>query len=114
MRRLLQSVLAFTFFFLGGRALLAQTPIPSNHIRIHYHRSDANYTGWTVYAFGNTTEDQGNFNGGPVQISGTDSYGAYFDVGITAGATDVGIIVHNGNTKDPGPDEHVDPATQGN
>ncbi len=93
--------------------LLAQTPIPANHIRIHYYRPDATYTGWTVYAFGDTTEDTGNFNNGPVQISGTDSFGVYFDVGVTAGAADVGIIVHQGSNKDPGPDEHVDPATQG-
>ena len=93
---------------------LAQTPIPANKIRIHYNRPDAMYTGWTVYAFGNTTEDQSNFSSGPVQITGNDSYGVFFDVGITAGATDVGIIVHNGNTKDPGPDEHVNPSTQGN
>ena len=93
--------------------LLAQTPIPANHIRIHYYRPDATYTGWTVYAFGDTTEDTGNFNNGPVQISGTDSFGVYFDVGVTAGAADVGILVHQGSNKDPGPDEHVDPATQG-
>ena len=103
---------------LTGLAAVAPTAleaqIPANHIRIHYYRPDGTYTGWTVYAFGNTTEDTGNFNGGPVQISGMDTFGAYFDVGITSGATDVGIIVHNGNTKDPGPDEHVDPATQGN
>ena len=96
-----------------GKVLLAQTPIPANHIRIHYNRPDASYTGWTVYAFGDTTEDTGNFNNGPVQISGTDSFGVYFDVGITAGATHVGIIVHNGSNKDPGPDEFADPATQG-
>ena len=72
------------------------------------------YTGWTVYAFGDTTEDQGNYNGGPVQIAGTDSFGVYFDVGITAGAANVGILVHNGGTNDPGPNEYADPATQGN
>lgn len=95
--------------------LRAQTPapIPANDIRIHYNRPDATYTGWTVFAFGNTTEDQGNFPSGPVQICGTDSFGVFFDVGITAGATDVGIIVHKGDIKDPGPDEHVNPSTQG-
>ena len=92
----------------------ASTPIPANHIRIHYFRVDGAYTGWTVYAFGDTTEDQGNFGGGPVQIAGTDSFGVYFDVGVTASAKDVGIIVHNGGNKDPGPDEHVNPSTQGN
>jgi hypothetical protein len=88
-------------------------PIPANHIRIHYFRPDANYSGWTVYAFGQTTEDQGDFNGGPVQVAGQDGFGAYFDVGITAGATDVGIIIHKGNLKDPGPDGHINPSIQG-
>ncbi len=93
-------------------------PIPSGDIRIHYHRPDGNYSGWTVYAFDNTTENTGNYSGGPVQVTGTDSYGAYFDVGITAGAQEVGIIIHNptapgGDQKDPGPNEFVDPATQG-
>jgi pullulanase len=102
--------------FASAQAFAA--PIPAGHIRIHYHRPDGVYTGWTVYAFDNTTEDTGNYGGGPVQVSGTDSYGAYFDVGITTGAQEVGIIIHNptapgGDQKDPGPNEFVDPATQG-
>ncbi len=112
--RFVLSLVVSISFVQGVAAFAAAPPIPANHIRIHYFRNDSNYTGWTVYAFGNTTEDQGNFGGGPVQISGMDSFGAYFDVGITAGATDVGIIVHNGDNKDPGPDEHVNPSTQGN
>ncbi|MGA8087107.1 MAG: pullulanase-type alpha-1,6-glucosidase [Terracidiphilus sp.] len=96
-----------------------QAQIPANHIRIHYHRPDASYVGWTVYAFDNTTENTGNYGGGPVQVTGADSYGAYFDVGISSGAQQVGIIIHNptaagGDQKDPGPNEFVDPATQGN
>ncbi len=100
---------------LGGFATWAgaATPIPANHIRIHYFRPDGAYTGWTVYAFGDTTEDQGNYGGGPVQIAGSDSFGVYFDVGITAGAKNVGLIVHNGDNKDPGPNEYVNPSTQG-
>ncbi len=114
MRLLRPSRLALVLVFLLSYSVAwAAAPIPADHIRIHYFRPDAAYTGWTVYAFGNTTEDTGNFSGGPVPISGTDSFGAYFDVGITAGATDVGIIVHNGGNKDPGPDEHVNPSTQG-
>jgi pullulanase len=97
-----------------GQSAHAATPIPANHIRIHYFRPDANYMGWTVYAFGDTTEDTTNFNGGPVQIAGTDSFGVYFDVGITSPSTNVGIIVHNGGNKDPGPNEIVNPSTQGN
>ena len=114
MRRSYALLLALLFCFAGGSPVEAQSSVPPNHIRIHYHRADAAYAGWTVYAFGDTTEDQGNFGGGPVPLSGTDSFGVYFDVGITSGAVKVGIIVHQGDTKDPGPDEYVDPATQGN
>ncbi len=91
----------------------ADPPIPAGDIRIHYFRPDGNYLGWTIYAFGDTTEPN-NFGGGPVAVTGTDSFGAYFDVGVTSSAANVGIIVHKGNTKDPGPNEYADPATQGN
>lgn len=92
----------------------AQTnpPIPNGDIRIHYYRPDGSYSGWTVYAFFDTTEPN-NFPGGPVQVTGTDSFGAYFDVGVTANASNVGIILHNGNIKDPGPNQYVNPSMQG-
>src|SRR3979411_803030 len=75
--------------------LKAQTPppIPAGHVRIHYFRPDGNYLGWTVYAFGDTTEDTSNFNGGPVQVSGRDSFGAFFDVGVTSTAPNGGLII---------------------
>jgi pullulanase len=109
-------VLSLYLLIAAPAVLKAQTPppVPANHVRIHYFRPDGNYLGWTVYAFGDTTEDTSNFNGGPVQVTGRDSFGAYFDVGITSTAQNVGIIIHNGNTKDPGPNEFIDPATHGN
>jgi pullulanase len=93
-------------------------PIPTGDVRIHYFRPDGNYSGWTVYAFDNTTENTGNYGGGPVQVTGTDSYGVYFDVGVTTGAQEVGIIIHNptapgGDQKDTPNNLFVDPATQG-
>jgi pullulanase len=107
--------------FLVAAPAFAQSdpPIPANHIRIHYHRTDGNYSGWTVYAFFDTTEDTGNYGGGPVQVTGTDTYGAYFDVGVISGAQNVGLIIHNptapgGDQKDPGPNEFVNPSTMGN
>ncbi len=63
----------------------SNSPVPTNHVRIHYFRPDGNYLGWTVYAFGDTTEDTSNFNG----------------------------VIHKGNVKDLGPNEFLDPATQG-
>ena len=97
--------------FLKGQSPIP--PIPASHVRIHYFRPDGNYLGWTVYAFGDTTEDTANFNGGPVKVTGQDSFGAFFDVGVTSTAQNVGIIIHKGNIKDPGPNEFIDPATQG-
>lgn len=87
--------------------------IPSGDIRVHYFRPDGKYTGWTVYAYGDTTEPN-DFPDGPVAITGSNSFGVYFDVGVTATAQSVGLILHNGATKDPGGTEFVDPATQGN
>ena len=105
--------------FLAGLCTLqpaqaqSDSPIPSGNIRIHYYRPDAAYSGWTVYAFFDTTEPN-NFAGGPAAVTGFDSFGAYFDVGVIANAQNVGVILHNGSTKDPGPNQYVDPATQGN
>ena len=112
--RRLSAFLLLPLLFPAARIVQAQTDpaIPSGDIRIHYFRPDGNYLGWTVYAFGDTSEPN-NYGAGPVTVTGTDSFGAYFDVGVTGSATNVGIIIHNGNTKDPGPNEYVDPATQG-
>jgi len=91
----------------------AAGPIPADHERIHYHRSDGVYAGWTVTPSTIRPRTQGISTDGPVQVSGLDSYGVYFDVGLTAGATDLGFIIHRGGEKDPGPDMHVNPQTQG-
>ena len=111
-------VLGFIVLLCGfGSFLQAQTPVPANHIRIHYHRTNGDYTGWTVYAFGDTTEDTSNFESGPLPFTSgqTDSFGEYVDVGVTAaaytdGAQAVGIIVHMGDNKDPGSNEYANPA----
>ncbi len=108
-------------FLVTAPAFAADPPIPSGDIRIHYHRPDATYTGWTIYAFDNTTEDTSNYCDNSVPVTGTDTYGAYFDVGVTSGAQEVGLIIHKptpgcsaGDVKDPGPNEFVNPSTMGN
>ena len=105
-RRFLMMLTVLVSSFSAAQAFAA-VPVPPNHVRIHYHRPDGHYAGWTVFAFGGTTEDQSNYNGGPVQQAGTDGFGAYFDVGVQTGATDVGIILHDpagfgSDVKDPG------------
>jgi pullulanase len=108
----------FALLYMLAALSASAQPIPAGAIRIHYFRPDGNYSGWTVYAFDNTTENTGAYSSGPVQVTGTDSFGAYFDVGITSGAQEVGIIIHNptavgGDQKDTPNNLFVDPSTQG-
>lgn len=114
-RRIALALCLLLLTVLSSGSVSAQTdpPIPSGDIRIHYFRPDGLYTGWTVYAYGDTTEPN-DFTNGPVAVTGRDGFGAYFDVGVTTTAQNVGLILHNGATKDPGGTEFVDPATQGN
>lgn len=113
-RTVLSATVVFLVLLPSASQAQSDPPIPAGKIRIHYFRPDGNYFGWTVYAFGDTTENTGDFTDGPVKLTGQDAFGGYFDVGVTSTARNVGIIIHKGNVKDPGPDEHVDPATQGN
>src|SRR5258708_39913631 len=106
-RRAAFNFLALCCLFLTAPVILlkAQTPppIPAGHVRIHYFRPDGNYLGWTVYAFGDTTEDTANFNGGPRHVTGRGGFGAYFRVVRTYPAENFRMRIHNGNTKRSGP-----------
>ncbi len=73
----------------------AWAQVPLNTARVHFFRPDSKYTGWTVYAFNDTTADTGNYNGGPIVQTGSDDYGAYYDVPLKPGGKDLGFIVHN-------------------
>ncbi len=111
--------LLVAFVLLSGAAVPIAAQIPANHIRIHYHRPDGNYSGWTVYAYDDTTENTGGYSSGPVPVTGTDSYGCYFEVGVIANPQVVGLIIHDptaagGDQKDPGPNTFVNPSAEGN
>ena len=83
------------------------------YARIHYFRQDGNYSNWTVYAFNDTAEYTGDYNDGLTGVTNKDSYGAYFDISLIPNPKDLGFIIHNISTgaKDPGPDMHLDVAT---
>jgi pullulanase len=104
-------------FLCAGIALpaLAATdpPIPAGSVRIHYFRPDNNFTGWTMWTWNASTENQTTWCSTELNSAGTDSYGAYWDVTVnpTWGTPtgDLGFIIHNCalNVKDPGPDMHL-------
>ena len=50
-------------------SLTNPTALLPGYVRIHYHRADGNYSGWTIYAFYDTTEDTGDYSGGPVPVT---------------------------------------------
>ncbi len=88
-------------------------PIPAGSVRIHYYRPDNNFSGWTMWTWNASTENQTTWCSTELNTAGTDSYGAYWDVTVnpTWGTPtgDLGFIIHNCalNVKDPGPDMHL-------
>ncbi|ABF41330.1 Alpha-1,6-glucosidase, pullulanase-type [Candidatus Koribacter versatilis Ellin345] len=74
--------------------------------RIHYYRPDAQFAGWGLHVWNNTTDNVTWTT--PLQPAGSDSYGIYFDVDLFDATTPLGFIIHKGDTKDPGPDMYMD------
>ena len=101
-------ILLVAFCLFSALPLLAQT---SNQARIHYYRPDAQYTGWGLHVWNNTTDNVTWTT--PLQSDGSDSYGIYFDVDLQDHTTPLDFIIHKGDTKDPGPDMYMD-VTKGN
>ncbi|GAB3251377.1 alpha-1,6-glucosidase domain-containing protein [Chitinimonas naiadis] len=63
-------------------------------VRIHYNRPDGNYSGWQTYVYNAPGEALGGWPG--KSPTGNDSYGAYWDVPVTADAFN--FILHNGDS----------------
>ncbi|MDL2344834.1 pullulanase-type alpha-1,6-glucosidase [Deinococcus sp. MIMF12] len=85
----------------------AAQPIPANVLRVRYVRPDGQYTGWGLHAWEDTTAAVEWTK--PLPPTGRDAGGLYWDVPLKAGAQKVGLIVHQGDTKDPGADLFADP-----
>ena len=57
------------------------SPIPAGDVRIHYYRPDGNYSGWALYGW-NAYANQASWCQTELQITGTDTFGVYFDVPV--------------------------------
>ncbi|MCA9514720.1 MAG: pullulanase-type alpha-1,6-glucosidase, partial [Myxococcales bacterium] len=101
--------------FSGGEAPLLREPpaIPDgNQLVVYYLRDDDAYSGWGLHTWMDVASETAWT--APLMKAGTDEeLGAYFVVELAADAASVGIIVHSGDTKDPGPDMIVDLPTLG-
>ena len=85
---------------------LAQSEPAEGTARVHYTRPDGVYDGWTLHVWEDTSESVTWETG--LEPTGTDDFGAYWDVGLQDGADLLGFIVHRGEEKDPGPDGFLD------
>jgi hypothetical protein len=97
------------FFSLAALALLtaflsqaiAESSIPAGSVRIHYHRNNADYEGWTVYDWTGAKNPSPSWQnpGTPPFVS--DDFGVYWDIALADGATQLFFIVRNadGNVK---------------
>ena len=69
---------------------------------IHYFRPDGDYTDWGLHAWDGAAVAVEW--GAPLPPTGEDDFGVYWEVPIKPDAARLGLIVHKGEEKDPGPD----------
>lgn len=71
------------------------TPVPANHLRVHYNRADANYGSVGLWIFDDVATPSANWPAGatPFPDGQQDAYGAFVDIPLKDGAQKVGIVV---------------------
>src|SRR5262249_43557293 len=92
----------------------------ASQVAVYYLRPDGVYSGWGLHLWGDQVNDTSW--GSPVQPVGVDApLGDAFLIAIQAGGSpidcpvgDVCLIVHKGDTKDPGPNMSFDAKALGN
>ncbi|MBA2667334.1 MAG: pullulanase-type alpha-1,6-glucosidase, partial [Trueperaceae bacterium] len=99
----------------GSDRILTAPPIapPTDDVaRIHLHRPDGEYAGWTLHVWEDTASSV-TWEAG-LDVTGMTDYGAFWDVPLLPEAERVGFIVHRGDEKDPGPDMFLELDVHGN
>ena len=92
-------------------AASADAPIPAGNARINYYRPDGKYGGWGLHVWdGAKTPTEWTK---PLAQTGKNDFGVYWDVPTLDGWSKLNFIIHNGDDKDPGPDQSL-PADSGN
>lgn len=72
-------------------------------VRINYHRFDGNYSGWGLHLWGNGYNGKNITWHSPMQPTGKNEYGIYWDIPY-AGYGSINFIIHKGDEKDPAMD----------
>ncbi len=84
----------------------AATQPPEGTAVLHYRRADATYTGWGLHLWDGAASPTEWTS--PMPPTGVDSYGAYWNVPLSAGAAGLSYIVHKGDEKDLPNDQRLD------
>ncbi len=89
----------------GSDRILTARPLgppEAGTARLHYHRPDGAYAGWTLHVWEDTIDAVTWADG--LTPAGTTADGVFWTIRLAEGARRVGFIVHRGDEKDPGPD----------
>ena len=100
---------------LAATSLEAQSTIPPNTARIHYHRTNGDYAGWAIYDWTGTKNPSPSWQQPGNPQTGNDDFGVYWDIALADGATQLFFIVRNadGTVKNCPNDMILTLATQG-
>ena len=97
-----------------ARAFGSAPAIPESGTAIlYYRRLGGDYEGWGLNVWQDAADVDVTAWDMPLEQAGSDAFGAYFVVRLKGDAKQMGFIVHQGNTKDPGPDQFLLPAEHG-
>ncbi|MFO8150778.1 MAG: pullulanase-type alpha-1,6-glucosidase [Trueperaceae bacterium] len=89
----------------GSDRILTSRPLgppEAGTARLHYHRPDGAYDGWTLHVWEDTIDEVTWADG--LTPAGTTADGVFWTIRLAEDASRVGFIVHKGDEKDPGPD----------
>lgn len=103
------------WLFEGGALPLLSAPpaIPgTNELVIHYLRKDGQYDGWGLHLWEDVAQETA-WTAPRIRDGIDPRLGAFWRVPLKDGAAKVGVIVHRGDEKDPGPDMFVDLGVNG-
>ncbi|WP_416367204.1 pullulanase [Paenibacillus sanfengchensis] len=77
-------------------------PVPANHLRVHYKRTDGNYRNLGLWLFEDVAAPSANWPAGATVFPDgqMDTYGAYVDIPLAASSKKVGMVIVNTATGD--------------
>jgi pullulanase len=95
MKRYLFSLAVLALLTVIPATAMAQLSIPVGSVRIHFHRNNGDYAGWTIFDWAGAKNPSSSYQnpGTPPPVS--DDFGVYWDIALADRATQLFFIVRN-------------------